>query len=105
MIHNLPEQALAQAELTRSSQAQAALENPLIAEALSAWEMEITEAWKTSPLRDAEGRERLRLMLEASKQFKAHLERTVETGQIRRAQIQRDNLAQRAMAAMPWKRA
>jgi len=71
--------------LKRAARAQEALDNDLIKEALSAWETEITEAWKNSPLRDAEGREKLRLMLEAAKNFRLHLSKTMETGQIIRA--------------------
>lgn len=77
----------ARVELERGAHAQAALDNPLIAEALAAWEKDITESWQQSPLRDVEGRERLRLMLEASKAFKAHLQRTMETGQLQRLQL------------------
>lgn len=94
----------AHVELERASHARAALENPLIAEALAAWELEIVESWKTSPLRDAEGREKLRLMLEAAQSFRLHLTRTVETGQLRRIQAERESLAQRALKAMPWGR-
>ena len=91
----------AHAELERAARAQEALDNPLIAEALAAWEQEITESWKTSPLRDAEGRERLRLMLEASIAFKAHLLRTMETGQLQRLQMQQHRTwAERAKAVV-----
>lgn len=76
-------------ELARGQDAQAALDNPLIAEALSAWEKEVTEAWKNSPLRDVEGRERLRLMLEASRQFTRHLQTTIDTGKLQSVSIQR----------------
>jgi hypothetical protein len=78
----------AHVELERGSHAAAALENPLIAEALAAWETEITESWKTSPLRDVEGREKMRLMLEAAQVFRRHLLRTMETGQLQRVQMQ-----------------
>lgn len=71
--------------LNRAARAQELLDNPLLSEALDAWDKEITDAWKNSPLRDAEGREKLRLMLEASKTFKSHLLKTVETGQVIRA--------------------
>lgn len=72
-------------QLARASNAQAALDNPLVAEALAAWEQEITDAWKRSPLRDAEGREKLRLMLEAAQHFQRHLQATMEQGRILRA--------------------
>ena len=84
--------------LARAAQAKDALENPLIAEALDAWDKEITEAWKNSPLRDAEGREKLRLMLEASKTFKAHLTKTMETGKLIRAR--QPSLADRIKVAV-----
>lgn len=71
--------------LARAAKAQEALDNPLIAEALSAWETEITDAWKKSPLRDVEGREKLRLMLEAANTFKTHLEAVVATGKLLKA--------------------
>jgi hypothetical protein len=74
----------ARVEMQRGADAEAALANPLIAEALSAWETEITRTWQTSPLRDVEGRERLRLMLEASKTFKGFLLETMQTGQLAR---------------------
>ena len=74
----------ARVEMQRGADAEAALANPLIAEALSAWESEITRSWQTSPLRDVEGRERLRLMLEASKTFKGFLLETMQTGQLAR---------------------
>lgn len=75
--------------LQRAAHAQDALNNPLIGEALDQWEKDITETWKTSPLADVDGREKLRLMLEAAKQFRSHLLRTMETGQLIRAQAQK----------------
>ena len=89
----------AHVELERAGHARAAIDNPLIAEALAAWELEITEAWKQSPLRDVDAREKLRLMLEAAKHFQAHLQRTLETGQLQRLQMERQSLAQRALTA------
>lgn len=89
MNNPIPEPVPARVELERAARAREALENPLIAEALSAWELEITEAWKTSPLRDAEGRERLRQLLEASKTFKRHLTSIMETGELRKVEMLR----------------
>ena len=73
-------------EIVRANHAQDALNNPLIQEALSHYETEITEAWKNSPLRDVEGRERLRLMLAAHQAFKSYLNTTMETGKLAQAQ-------------------
>jgi hypothetical protein len=63
-----------------------ALENPIVIEALNAWEQEITESWKTSPLRDVDGREKLRLMLEAASHFRLHLTKVLQTGQMQQIQ-------------------
>ncbi len=71
-----------QHEVSRGAHARAALENPLILEALEAYEKEITEQWKNSPLRDVEGREKLRLMLEAQKKFRQYLQTTMDSGKI-----------------------
>lgn len=87
-------------QLHRAAQAQEALENPLIAEALAAWETEITDAWKQSPLRDAEGRERLRLMLEAAQAFQKHLQAVVETGQMIRAKTRSPSMWDKARATL-----
>lgn len=74
-------------EVQRGADAQALLDNPLMLEAIQAYEDEITNLWKTSPLRDVEGREKLRLMLEASSKFRAYMVTTVETGKLATAQI------------------
>lgn len=75
-------------EIARGQQAAEALDNPIVVEALEAWEREVIESWKTSPLRDVEGRERLRLMLEASKAFRGYMTRTLETGKLAEIQLQ-----------------
>lgn len=87
-------------ELHRAAKAQEALENPLIAEALAAWETEITEAWKQSPLRDVEGRERLRLMLQAAQEFQKHMNAVMANGKLIRARTREPNLWQRAKASL-----
>lgn len=97
----------AHVEMQRGASAQAALDNPLIAEALAAWELEITRTWSQSPLRDVEGRERLRLMLEASKSFRAYLLQTMDTGRLARETMQAE-MRMRQQPAMteyrvaPW---
>lgn len=96
----------AHTELQRGDQAQAAIDNPLITEALDAWEQEITQAWKSSPLRDVEGREKLRLMLEAAVEFRKYLQTTIDTGQLQRVQIerQRPTLQELRPAQATWRR-
>lgn len=74
-------------ELQRADHAQQLRDNPLLTEALETFEMELTEAWTNSPQRDAEGRERLFLMLSAAKKFRNFLSTTIQTGQMARSQI------------------
>lgn len=87
-------------QLQRAAHALDALNNPLISEALAQWEQDITETWKTSPLADVAGREKLRLMLQAAQQFQAHLRLTIETGQLIRAQTQEPTMWQRIRAGI-----
>lgn len=68
--------------MARAAQAAELLENPLLVEALAAFDKEVIEAWKTSPARDQEGREKLFLMLQARQKFEAHLQSLVNTGKL-----------------------
>lgn len=69
-------------EISRGAQAAELLENPLLAEALSAFETELVEQWKNSPARDQEGRERLWNLLQANRKFQQTLQTHIETGQL-----------------------
>ncbi len=77
-----------QQQINRGLQAQQLAENPLLQEALQAWQSAITKQWMESPLRDVDGRERLRLMLEASKTFQQFLEATISTGKVAQATVE-----------------
>jgi hypothetical protein len=90
------------AELNRADHAKQIAENPLLAEALTAWETEILQAWQQSPLRDVEGRERLRLMLEASKCFRQYLDTTIRTGQMAKVEIERERSKLERVKAWAW---
>jgi hypothetical protein len=81
--------------LVRANRAKEALENPLVQEALDHYEQEIVSQWKASPLRDADGREKLRLMLEAHKHFKTFLTSTLESGAL--AKVIQPTLPHRVM--------
>lgn len=70
--------------LIRANRAKEALENPVLIEALEHYEKEMVKAWMTSPQRDAEGRERLFLMLSAHRAFREYLENTLESGKLAR---------------------
>ena len=83
-------------EVQRGADAQALLDNPLLTEALEAFEKEITDQWKKSPLRDVEGREKLRLMLEASAKFSAYIKAAADTGKLAVEQIRQKSAMDRA---------
>ena len=68
--------------LNRGSRAREVLENEVFIEAFSAIEQEYIEAWKTSPARDEEGRQRIWLYLKALEKVKTQLTQTMETGQL-----------------------
>ena len=81
--------------LIRANRAREVLENPLLEEALAHYEQEIVSLWKASPLRDVEGRERLRLMLAAQEHFRTYLTNTMAAGKLARV---KPTTAQRVMS-------
>ncbi|KPF66113.1 hypothetical protein IP84_17010 [beta proteobacterium AAP99] len=83
-------------DVNRGAHARAALENPLIVEALEAFEQEITNQWKNSPLRDVEGREKLRMLLEAQNKFRQYLQSTMDNAAIAREVIEQQSALHRA---------
>lgn len=90
-----------QQEIDRGRRAQELLENPLIAEFFDQAEREIWQQFKTSPLRDAEGREKLRLMQEWLTKFRMLLETHVTTGKLAmQANEERNTLMDRVRSAI-----
>lgn len=71
-----------QEEISRGARAAELLADPLLAEALSAFEQEVIEQWTNSPARDLEGREKLWNLLQASRQFQKVLTTHIETGKL-----------------------
>ena len=73
------------------------LENPVFQSVFDDIEKELTEAWKSSPNRDVEGRERVFLMMAMLGKIKSCLLTTMETGklakeELRHKQTMRDRL-------------
>jgi hypothetical protein len=97
-----PEPTPARTELYRAARAQELLDNPLMAEALAAWEQEITLQWQNSPLRDNEGREHLRRLLQASREFKLYLSSVAQTGALVRLDLERKGVVQKLRDRLPW---
>ena len=69
-------------QIERGRQAQEILEHPLVVEFFEAAEKELWEQFKTSPLRDEEGREKIRLLSECMTKFRLALESHVTTGKM-----------------------
>lgn len=74
-------------ERDRGARAQAILRDPLVVEALETLEKQYISAWKESPNRDEEGRERIYLLMKSLEVFKAHLVSVVETGKLADKQL------------------
>ena len=74
-------------ERDRGARAQAILRDPLVVEALETLEKQSISAWKASPNRDEEGRERIYLLMKSLEVFKAHLVSVVETGKLADKQL------------------
>lgn len=73
------------------NRAKEVLENEAFAQAFAAIEQELTHAWKTSPQRDAEGRERLFLCLTMLGKVKLALETTLDSGKLALLEFRHQN--------------
>ncbi|WP_213941195.1 hypothetical protein [Pseudomonas sp. dw_612] len=79
------------------NRARECLENEAFIWAFEGYEQELTEAWRTSPARDAEGREKIYLSLQLLNKLKAKITQSLETGQLADLELQhRKTLADRA---------
>lgn len=72
----------------QAAQANEVLENPAYQRAFDDIRKEYTEAWMNSPARDAEGREKLYLMLQLTNKLQATLQGMLADG--KQAQIQKE---------------
>lgn len=76
-------------EIERGRQAAAMLESDIFRTAVEALGAEYVRAWMESPSADVEGRERLFLALQVSRDFVAHLQSMISSGKISAQQISR----------------
>ncbi|MFL9934233.1 hypothetical protein P0D88_34800 [Paraburkholderia sp. RL18-103-BIB-C] len=74
-------------EVERGRQAAAILENPAFREAVEALEKTYTDDWRNTPAPDAQGRERLYVALQVSRDFSAQLVSMIATGKISAQQL------------------
>lgn len=70
-----------------ADRAREVLENEAFQRAFADVEQEITDEWKKSPARDAEGREKLWQYLSMLRKVKAQLETTLATGELAKAEV------------------
>lgn len=82
-------------ELQRARHAKEALENPLVSEALTTYEEDITELWKHSKTKDVDAREKLWMMLQAAHHFRNYLQAAMDSGKIVQAQMEQQTLWQK----------
>ena len=68
--------------LYKGSRAREILENEIYQAAFDEIEQELVKAWKQSPLRDAEGREKLHLMLTMLLRVQTCLQNTMDSGKL-----------------------
>ena len=79
------------------NRAKEVLENEQFTAAFEAIEKDLIDAWKTSPQRDAEGRERIHQYLSLLAKVKSHLVSTMETGKLAELEVRhRQTLLDRA---------
>lgn len=81
-------------EIQRGERAAQLLQDELLNEALETIKREYHEQWESSPVRDAEGQKMLLLMVKTVGKFRAELESVLETGQLAKARLERQTLAQ-----------
>lgn len=73
------------------ARAKEVLENPAFDQAFEDIRTEYTQAWMNSPARDAEGREKLYLMLQLTNKLQATLQGAMEDGKLARIQQEHDS--------------
>ncbi len=74
-------------EINRGQKAAQILAEPLVKEAFDVLKQECYDQWAKSPARDAEGREKLWLMLKSAERVEAHLRSLLETGKLAEATL------------------
>src|SRR5574337_1296579 len=83
------------------SRAKDVLENEAFSAAFDAIEQELVNAWKSSPARDAAGRENIWTYLHMLHKLKAQLVSTMETGKLAQLDLEhKRTLVERAKAGM-----
>lgn len=74
-------------EIRRGDEAARLLDSPMLVEAFETMERAYIDAWASSPVRDAEGREAIYRHLQALRQVRGHLKTAVDTGKLARVEL------------------
>ena len=75
-------------ELDRAARAQGILKDPIVEDAFEELEKIYTQAWRESPARDEEGREKIYHMMQALIALRQHFESVVMTGELAKTKIE-----------------
>ena len=78
-------------DLSRAEKARAALDNDVLADAFATLEQEYIKAWRETPARDTDGRERLWQAVQIIGKVKTHLQSAVNDGTLAAKEV--DSLA------------
>lgn len=76
-----------QRDATRAARAQSLLENDLFNEAIATIEADLVKAWKATPPRDTDGRERCWSAIQQLGKIKGYFETVLRDGQLAKAQL------------------
>lgn len=77
-----------ESQVRRADRARRLLEDELVKEAREQIERTLWETFKASPLRDVEGREKLRLMQDVADKFFGYLAAVVQDGELAKLDIE-----------------
>ena len=78
---------MSEQDISRAMEAERLLAHPLLQEAFTVIEQEVTERWQNSPANDADGREKLWLSLKLLQRVRTQLESVVTSGKIAQATL------------------
>lgn len=84
-----PEELKLRAEADRGARAQRLLEDPLFRESFAEVERQMTEALINAPVRDAEGVQHLKLMIQCLRRVRTHITKMAQTGRMAEKQLSR----------------
>jgi predicted ArsR family transcriptional regulator len=89
-------------QIYKGNRAKEVLDNEAFQQVFTDYKTEITEQWTKSPSRDAEGREKLWLMLSILNRLESLLKTTLETGEMRKLDLAHEEKKRLLDKAKGW---